>query len=74
MFYSRTNGPKLQNTTCAFLHFQEILSFFLEMNFPKIVHLIFLWNVLSGKMFSWVMEQKAIDQLVCMIFQSAVSI
>ena len=61
---------------CAFLHFQETLSLdFLEMNFPKVVLVIILWNIMSGKRFNcWVMDQKAIDQLNCMIFPSVVSL
>ena len=40
---NRKNGPKLQNTLCAFLHFKETLSLdFLEMNFPKTVLVIIL--------------------------------
>ena len=61
---------------CAFLHFQETLSLdVLEMNFPKIVAVIILWNIMSQKRFScWVMDQKAIDQLDWLIFPSIVSL
>ena len=53
---------------CALLHF-------LEMNFLKIVLVIILWNVMSGKRFCClIMDQKAIDQLDCIIFPSAVSL
>ena len=41
------------------------------MNFPKVVLVIILLNVMSGKRFiCWVMGQKAIDQSDCMNFQS----
>ena len=52
-FYDRTNGPQLQNTTYVFFAFQETLLVFLEMNFPNISLVIILWNVLSGKRFSF---------------------
>ena len=58
MFYNRTNGLKLEKK--AFLYFQETLLDFLKKNFPKIVLVIILWNVMPGKRFScWVMNQKA---------------
>ena len=59
-----------------FLNFQEILSLhFPEMNFPKIVLVIILWNVMSGKRFSCrIMDQNAIDQLDYMILPSVVSL
>ena len=70
MSYNNTDGLKLQNKACAFfLHLQETLKDFLEMNFPKIVQVIILRNIMSKKRFScWVMDQKAIDQLDFMIF------
>ena len=74
MLYNNKNGPKLQNTTCVFLRFQETLKLdHLEVIFPKIVLVIFLWNVMSQNRFScWVRDPEAIYQLDCMIFPSAV--
>ena len=44
------------------------------MNFPKIVLVIIVLNVMSGKRFiCWDVGQKTIDQLDYMIFQSIVS-
>ena len=41
---------------------KKIVMDFQETIFPKIVLVIILWNVMSGKRFScWVMDQKAID-------------
>ena len=52
-FYDRTNGPNCKTPHMCFLHFQETLSVFLEMNFPNISLVIILWNVLSGERFSF---------------------
>ena len=53
MLYNNKNGPKLQNTTCVFLRFQETLKLdHLEVIFPKIVLVIILWNVMSQNRFS----------------------
>ena len=39
---------------------------FLEMNFPKIILVIILWNAMSEKRFScWLMNQKALPVRVC---------
>ena len=56
-----------KHTTFVFLHFQEMLSLeFLEMNFPKIILVIILWNAMSEKRFScWLMNQKALPVRVC---------
>ena len=45
--------PNCKTPHMCFLHFQETLLVFLEMNFPNISLVIILWNVLSGKRFSF---------------------